>query len=165
MPEVPACFRGAVRAVCQLVLQTICASHGANAHREEQAWKLFLLLLRMLLRLTTSLPHRAHRDELRERIARFCNGDWASLLQDGARLTRKKATMKNMGDVAESLICKGQLFTAAKTLTSPVLSPADEAKAAFPDPEKHWTGNASRKTPAVSRRLRHQAGQDCEENT
>ena len=137
MPEVPDSFRGPIRAVFHMVLHTICESHGSNQAREERAWKMLMLLPRLLLRPTSSSPTSSHRDELRDRVAKFWAGEWNELLQRCEPLNHTSHKSWDEGEVASKLVKKGQLSKAASVLTSHGLAPMnDETKAALTDPEK-----------------------------
>ena len=106
MPEIPDRFRGTVRAVFHFVLKTICDAHGTDVVKEGRAWKMLLLLPRLLLRPTSSTPGNSHRDELRARIAKFWAGDWTSLLEQCVTAKHKQAQCE--GKIAEKLMAKNR---------------------------------------------------------
>ena len=137
MAEVPDSFRGSIRAVFHLVLKTICDSHGLDAAKELQAWKMLLLIPRLLLRPTSSSPSTSHREELRDRIARFWSGNWQSLIEECVAVQFKPGSSRNQGGVASMMISKGQLSKAASLLTSHGVAPLDATtKGELSDPEK-----------------------------
>ena len=145
MKDIPDGFRGPLRAAFHFVLQAIVENHSVDAVKEEHAWKLLLLLPRLLLRPTTSTPEQSHREILRDRLARFWAGDWLSLLAECQHFKFSPKRPKDEGLAAQNLIKQSQLSKAAALLTSPGLAPPTEAtktSLANPDKRPRWAYEA-----------------------
>ena len=99
---------------------------------EERAWKLFLLLPRLLLHKTTRGGKAGERN-LRQRISLFDAGCWDVLLRDARELAVSKTFTSNSNDFerrlqrALQLIKDGELSYAARTLESHGLAPGTQS--------------------------------------
>eukprot|EP00973_Karenia_brevis_P067868 9441894-Karenia_brevis.AAC.1 len=81
---IPAEFRGPYRAILVFALEAILRNAGQDAAAEIRAWKLWLLLPRLLLRHHKSGGDAggSQREVLHERLKRFWDGQWDLLLRD-----------------------------------------------------------------------------------
>ena len=112
-----------------------------------RAWKLFLLLPRMLLHATKHGGEAGER-ELRRRIHKFDAADWGSLL-DLARQTvpsqpaRRPITEDSRIERASNLVKLGELSHAARELQAQPLAPGNAAT-----PQKPTNPNLSASSPS-----------------
>ena len=84
MRAVPAVIRGAFRAAVRVALQEIVSGEEANNNlRIVRAWKLFLLLPRMLL-LKPARGRAVPKRKLEGRFKQFQDGEWLSLLTESS---------------------------------------------------------------------------------
>ena len=89
MRSVPLFLKGAFRSAMRVALEEAqCARDRNDSNRDTRAWKLFLLLPRMLL----SRPLRAGRIprmQLEERFQKFSAGQWAELIEASTSLSTR----------------------------------------------------------------------------
>ena len=84
MRSVPTFLKGAFRGALVLAMEALEGMAALDEPRQERAWKLFMLLSRLLL-------HRPYRGglvkktKLRERFAQFASGQLDSLLEESVR--------------------------------------------------------------------------------
>ena len=91
--EVPEFFRRQVQEAFHVATSRIRTMHGKDKEKElERAWKLFLLLPRMLLSRTKSKGEDGKK-EFFARFRSFQRGDWLTLVQN-ARVKRKRKTQR-----------------------------------------------------------------------
>ena len=92
--EVPEFFRRQVQEAFHVATSRIRTMHGKDNEKElERAWKLFLLLPRMLLSRTKSKGDDGKK-EFFARFRSFQRGDWLTLVQS-ARVKRKRGNLRD----------------------------------------------------------------------
>ena len=100
--EVPEFFRRQVQEAFHVATSRIRTMHGKDKEKElERAWKLFLLLPRMLLSRTKSKGDHGKK-EFFARFRSFQRGDWLTLVQN-ARVKRKQKTQRVDGTVESAV--------------------------------------------------------------
>ena len=126
MREPPRWFRAMLRQAFMLALRE-------RKHKADAAWKLFILIPRMLLRPTARMGEPGKRD-IMERYRRFTAGDWLGLLADvptqPARRRREetdKAAMNRKSHEAEAKVRMREVRRARHHLTSSGLAPGTPA--------------------------------------
>ena len=137
MHSVAKFLRGPFRRALRVALEQILEGGRTNdTIRQEQGWKLFLLLPRMLLR----RPARGglvSRAKLLARFESFVVGEWISLIkasalcsaQAGVARNRRRRTDKDLRhrvSRAESLVHLGELSSARQALEGAELAPGTE---------------------------------------
>ena len=138
LQSVPPLMRGAVRSAFACALRHLDATRGRPGTDHERAWKLFLLLPRLLL-FTPEAAGRAGRREFDERVAKWSRGDLKGLSAQAH--ARGKGRQKGFPDKAasdepmpkEELKCRataahkqvqlGQLWRGRQMLTAPASAP------------------------------------------
>ena len=89
MSTVPLFLKGAFRCALRVAFEEAqCARDRNDNHRDTRAWRLFLLLPRMLL----SRPHRGGRvprKQLQERFQKFSAGQWAELIEASGSMSMR----------------------------------------------------------------------------
>ena len=136
MRSVPCILRGAFRSVLRIAMEEAVAGQEVfDEVRQDRAWKLFLLLPRMLL-------HRPARGglvpkaKLIERFAKFGRGEWADLVEEsirsaeaGSQAAIRKRRRQEDDDLArrvaraERLARLGELSSARQALESAAVAP------------------------------------------
>ena len=141
MRDVPCFLAAGVRRAFVHALRGLHAPNPAAGVTAERAWKLFLLVPRLLL----ARPHEtgaAGRAALLERIRAFETGCWRELLEAAPspeqRLQRSAGTdAERMRERACAQVRRGQLSRARQTLTSAPLAPGNAATLRLlSDPDK-----------------------------
>lgn len=127
---IPRCARAGILAAFLSPLRVL-ARPRTTALQQERAWKLFLLVPRMLLRRAPS-SGAAGRAEYQRRLTAFHAGDWPTLLAE-ARGTQ--SAPRRPGSLPEATmharacaqVRRGELSRARQTLTSAALAPGNAA--------------------------------------
>lgn len=141
LQHVPTEFRGPFRAVLVFCLDEILRGNQEGDLSEIRAWKLWLLLPRLLLRhhKTGGDKGKSQRVILHERLRRFWSGEWQLLLQDGLQENRDSGIRPRLQVdkqiKVEQLIRQGLLSRARACATSPGLAEgSQETLAILSDP-------------------------------
>ena len=135
MRTVPPFFRGPFRNALRVAMdEAIGGIEVLDELRQERAWKLFLLLPRMLLQ----RPGRGGlvpRSKIEERLRQFAEGRWADLVNEsiqsallGSEAARRKRRRQEDDDVptcrrAEKLVSMGELSAARQALEGASVAP------------------------------------------
>ena len=133
MRSVPTFVKGAFRGDLVLAMDEALAGLAAlDERRQERAWKLFMLLPRLLLH-RPSRGGLVKKSKLRERFAQFASGQWDSLLdvkgaEEVSDLARRKRRREQDELVkraarAEKLVHLGELSAARQALEGEVVAP------------------------------------------
>lgn len=127
---IPRCARAGLLHAFVLPLRVL-AQPRATALQTERAWKLFLLVPRMLLRRTAS-SGAAGRAEYQRRLAAFNAGEWPALLAEARAAQRPPPNMDAPSrEAVRARACaqvqRGELSRARQTLTSSALAPGNAA--------------------------------------
>ena len=134
---VPFFLKGAFRGAMRVALEEAqCARDRNDDNRDTRAWKLFLLLPRMLL----SRPPRGGRvprKQLEERFQKFSAGQWAELIEASASLStrgseaavrrRRRDQGDNVSKRALELVQMGELSAGRLALEGAQIAPGDDA--------------------------------------
>jgi len=122
------------------VLEVLADSYQreASSRQQERAWKLLILMWRMLLRRTSVQGH-VGKEEFNSRFERFEQGRWTELLEEAAaaaqgqvrdRQHRQDSTEQLRAqklERANALVKSGALSKARQCLSSGSLAPGDAA--------------------------------------
>ena len=138
MQDVPRCIRGSFRTAYTIALQHMRKVYtdppGDDAQQQqERAWKLFVLLSRMLLRKTTN-QGAAGKQELGARFELFYTGHWLQLLEgarqagmQSERQARPRASPRTAQNAKRQACCakvkQGEVSAGRHTLTAADLAP------------------------------------------
>ena len=134
--SVPTCIRGEYARIQTAALRALSQASRAQADAqtlELRAWKLFLLLPRMVL-CPTGRGGEAGARILRRRVRMFDDGQWGALLQASRQVGRRSVTTRAFSEAeafqaklraATALIEKGELSHAARVLKSAGLAPGN----------------------------------------
>ena len=138
MRSIPKFMRGVFRGAMKVGLLEITKGKAANnVIVESRGWKLFMLLPRLLL---SRQPRGGlvPKGRLKERVQKFCAGEWISLLEaslDGAlagqsaqakRRRCQKDTKERRAERALGLAQMGKLSNARQALEGAAIAPGDE---------------------------------------
>ena len=139
LKAVPQCIRSQwLRILTQVLLEAEAASAHWDAHPDDrnqcnEAWKLFVLLPRLLLH-HTSHGGDAGQRELTQRVVWFDTGQWDKLYASAeksraktGRRPRQQESSDHKLRAASDLAQKGELSHAARLLSSPGLAPGTPA--------------------------------------
>ena len=135
---VPAVMRGPVRNAFRIALEELHAAQtqGQNSAEEIRAWKLFLLVSRLLLFRAPGQKHIPKEDLLR-RASKFQEGKWLDLLSEAnvaAGTTRPSSSPATLSAEqgldrraarANALVHLGEVSAARQALVSDALAPGD----------------------------------------
>ena len=149
MRSVPTFLKGAFRGALVLAMDEALAGLAVlDEPRQERAWKLFMLLPRLLLH-RPSRGGLVKKSKLRERFAQFASGQWDSLLEEsvkgaeeGSDLARRKRRREQDELVkraarAEKLVHLGELSAARQALEGEAVAPGTlRTQAALMDPSR-----------------------------
>ena len=141
LQSVPPFMRGAVRSAFACALRRLDATRGRPGADHERAWKLFLLIPRLLL-FTPEAAGRAGRREFDERVAKWSRGDFKGLLAQAHARGKghqkgfpdkaasdepmPKEELKRRATAAHKQVQLGQLRRGRQALTAPALAPKTE---------------------------------------
>ena len=142
--DVPVWFRGRWRAACSLALERALES-SADRVRNARAWKLLLLLPRMLLQ-RSEVTGKAGKFVFEERYRQFATGDWNSLVDAARTAPGRKQQRKELSEQEElqatlreavRLVRLGELSKARQALLAAKLAPGtDETLNKLKDPNR-----------------------------
>ena len=136
LKSVPKCIKGHFLRILTQSMAAVVSSHEAHERGHDsnvaqvRAWKLFLLIPRLILH-STKHGGEAGERELNRRIAKFDAGEWDSLLVL-MRLSvlphpgRRQQTEQQRIDMAHTLIHQGELSHAARKLVSAEIAPGNQ---------------------------------------
>ena len=151
MRVVPKVMRGAFRTALRLSFQEAAEARAAgNVEQEIRAWKLFMLVPRMLI---TKLPRggAVSRAKLDERCGAFARGEWMLLVkasradaQSNSTATLRRRRREERGDElgrrakrALQLTHWGELSSARQALEGALVAPGnEETRAQLTDPSR-----------------------------
>ena len=139
MRSPPAFVRGAYKSILRFALQE--ASEANAAHNEQRlcrAWKLFLLVPRMLL-FRSARGGLIPKNQLRGRFDRFARGEWIGLLIEGehmaveassARSRRRRTrvdSVERRAERAQVLVALGEISAGRAALEGAPVAPGSQA--------------------------------------
>ena len=136
MRSPPAFMRGAYKSILRFALQE--ASEANAAHDEQRlcrAWKLFLLVPRMLL-FRSARGGLIPKNQFRGRFDRFVRGEWIGLLIEGehmaveassARSRRRRTRVERRAERAQVLVALGEISAGRAALEGAPVAPGSQA--------------------------------------
>ena len=151
LKTIPTSLRGPIRAVLKWCLEAIVSSSGRGEQAEAQAWALWCLLPRLILRgrspSSAGPSDLSQRQLISERLINFWAGEWDILFHDAQIVYRGQAQPApaarpqgvaaspaaapvvdaRLGDHVTELVRQGSVSRAAQLLTSPGLAPRTPA--------------------------------------
>ena len=147
MKKPPVFLRGAYQGAVRLGMQEVLSQTRSEVSRV-RAWKLFLLLPRILL-FRSGRGGLIPKNKLRERFALFADGQWITLLRQGQaaaeahkagvlrRRHRQVDSVEKRAERAQALVELGELSSARQALEGATCAPGDDmTRAALTNPAR-----------------------------